>query len=271
MNVVVSWPPMVSFVLLPGVHTQESLTNENSFQSRKRPYTEFSWVVYSTKARFGDDTTRTIAERPVPAAAVNAVKQIGRQDNRPPPNAPRGPRGGLHNPIPHPTSVPRPAPSAPAAPLGSKNYANRTPAQAVHTPTSHFGSANGLSRQQGKAPMRFGQASFGSASRPPPSEPPKAVNTRLLNTTPASVLNARHTSDVVHPSRKPLIDTTGIPNAVAQNQTLDRVQSDRGCPSQAPGHHWSTPVSGPSRAPTRMPIRSSVSRNSETPTQSGAE
>jgi hypothetical protein len=116
--------------------------------------------------------------------------------------------------------------------------------------------------------MRFGQASFGSASRPLPSEPPKAVNTRLLNTTPASVLNARHTSDVVHPSRKPLIDSTGTPNAVAQNQTSDRVQSNRGHPLQAPTHHWPTPESGPSKAPTRMPIRSSVSRNSETPSQS---
>jgi hypothetical protein len=81
----------------------------------------------------------------------------------------------------------------------------------------------------------------------------------------------RLTRTEVNPSRKPLIDTTGTPNAVAQNQTLDRVQPDRGRPLQAPKHHWPTPESGPSRAPTRMPIRSSVSRNSETPSQSGAE
>jgi hypothetical protein len=228
-----------------------------AFNADKRPYSGSSWVVFSTKARFGDDTA------PALATAVNTTNQTGLPDNHPPPNAPRGPRGSLHNPLPRPAHVPRPAPGAPAAPLGSGNNANRTPIQAVRTPASHpFVSSNGLSTKQGKAPLRFGEASLNPA-RPLPSQAPKAVDGRLLGTTtPASVSNAQHIPDTVHPSRRALIDITGTPSHVVQTH------QDRADLLKASMHHLPTPESGPSKALMTMPIRSSVPRHSATSSQS---
>jgi hypothetical protein len=237
----------------------------SAFNADKRPYAEFSWVVFSTKARFGDDTTRGIAEQPAPAlaTAVTTINQTNRPNNHPPPNAPRGPRGSLHNPLQHPAHVSHPGAGAPSAPPGSGLNARRTPIQAVRTPaTRPLVSSNELSMKQGKAPLRFGEVSSGSA-RPLPSQAPKAVDNRLLGTTtPASDSTTQNIPDMAHPSQRDQIDTTGTPNHVAQAHT------DHARRLKAIMHHLPTPESGPSQAPRTMPIRSSVPRDNETPAQS---
>jgi hypothetical protein len=236
----------------------------SAFNADKRPYTEFSWVVFFTKARFNDDTTRAIVERSVqaPATAVNIINQTGRPSNHTPPDAPPGPKDSLHDPLPHPAHVSRPSPGGSAAPPTSGN-ARRTPIQAVRTPASRSsGSSSGLSTKQGKAPLRLREASSGSA-QPLPSQAPKAVDNRLLSTTtPASVSTAQHIRDTVHPSQRAQIDTTDTPGHVVQAHT------DHARLLKASMHHVSTPESGPSQAPRTMLIRSSVSRDKETPLQS---
>jgi hypothetical protein len=235
-----------------------------AFNADKRPYTEFSWVVFSTKARFNDDTTRAIVERSAqaPATAVNIINQTGRPSNHPPPDAPLGSRDSLHDPLAHPAHVSGSSPGASAAPPKSGN-ARGTPIQAVRTPALRSSvPSSELSTKQGKAPLRFGQASSGSA-RPLPSQAPKALDNRLLGTTtPASISTAQHIRDTVHPSQRASIDTTDTPDHVAQAHT------DHARLLKASMHHVSTPESGPSQAPRTMPIRSSVSRDNEIPLQS---
>jgi hypothetical protein len=242
----------------------------SAFNPDKRPYSEFSWVVYSTKARSGEDATRAIAERsaPVLATAVNtvhAVNHTGWQNNRPPPNGPLVPRD---NPLPHPAHDSRPAPTAPAVP---QSYANRTPFQALQTPASCPPVTNGLSTRQCKALLRSGEASPGSAPPPPPplSEARKAVVARLLGMTPpASVSKAQYTPGTVNPSQRSTMHAIATPNTVGQDRTSAQNQPNRTRFFQAPIHQWPTPESDPFTVPTAMPIRSSVPRYSQTLLQS---
>jgi hypothetical protein len=238
MRAVTSWLHMVSLAFIMKLSFQNSQLTSSAFNPDKRPYSEFSWVVYSTKARFGDDATQAIVGQPAPVLAItaNTGNHTELPDNRPPPNAPRGPRGGLHNPIPHPSYSSRPVQSGPAAPAGSRNNETLTPFQAVQTPTSRPPATNGLSTKQGKAPLRSGESS--------------------------------QTPDTIHPSRRPLINTTATPSATAKEHDSAQTYPDRARHVQAPAHHWPTPVSGPSKVPTTMAIRSSVPRRSASPARS---
>ncbi|KEQ75783.1 hypothetical protein M436DRAFT_61100 [Aureobasidium namibiae CBS 147.97] len=218
-----------------------------AFNADKRPYEEFKWVVYPTSARSRGDAARNIAEQPDPGlpSAANPVNQTGWPDNLPPPNAPEGPNGGLRKPLPHPSDGSRPVPDGPAAASGSESSANHT-LQPVPAPAAHMTVPSGLSRTKGKAPIRFGEASFGPAPRASPPQQPKAVDTRLSGI-PLSVSNALCATGTVHPSRTTLIDTTSTRNAVTQTHA---------------------PKSGPSQAPKRMPIRLSIPVDSVRPSQS---
>lgn len=187
-------------------------------------------------------------------SAANTVNQTGWLNDRPPPNAPRGPRGDLQRPIPHPPNVPRPAPNVSAAASRSEGYASHT-RWPVLTPPTHLTGQNGRSMQKGEAPVRFGQASLGSAPRALPS-------------TPASVSYVQRAPDTIHPSRRPFIDTTGTYNAVAQNRTFAQTHPDRARLLEAPKDHWPIPESGPPQAPKSMSILSGVLRNSESPSRS---
>jgi len=203
--------------------------------------------VYPTSARSRGDAARDIAEQPDPGlpSTANPVNQTGWPDNLPPPNAPGGPRGGLRKPLPRPSDGSRPVPDVPAAASGSESSANHT-FQPVPAPAAHMTVPSGLSRTKGKAPIRFGEASFGPAPRASPPQQPKAVDTRSSDTAP-SVSNALCATGMVHPSRTTLIDTTSTRNAVTQTHA---------------------PKSGPSQAPKRMPIRSSIPADSVRPSQS---
>lgn len=155
-------------------------------------------------------------------------------DNLPPPNAPRGPSGGSRKPLPRPSDGSRPVPDVPAAASRSESSANHT-LQPVPAPAAHMTIPSGLSRTKGKAPIRFGEASFGPAPQALPPQQPKALSNALCAT------------GTVHPSRTTLIDTTSTRNAVTQTHT---------------------PQSGPLQAPKRMPIRSSIPADSSRPSQS---
>lgn len=164
----------------------------------------------------------------------------------------------MQRPIPHPSNISRPAPNTSAATSGSESYASHA-RQPVSTPATHLTGQNGRSSQKGKVNIRFGEASFGPGPRALPSQ---------LGTTPASVSNSQRAADSIHPSRRPFIDTTSTRNAVAQDQNFAHAHPDRVRLLKTPMNHWPTPESGPSQAPKSMPIRSSVPRNSESPSQS---
>ncbi|KAG9847196.1 hypothetical protein KCU98_g6012, partial [Aureobasidium melanogenum] len=183
-----------------------------AFNSDLKPYAEFEWVTSPTSfRRLARDASQTIARQPTTAtnSVVSTVKHTKLpQDNRrsgpaiaqsikaePPPNAPRGPR-------------------------------NNTPSQAFRFPRLYPDTPKGPSRNLGKAPVRSAEAPLGPSPRSSSMQPQRFADSRASSATPASVLSPWHPPELVHPSRRPLIDNTGPLNAAARNQssaqTVDR-------------------------------------------------
>lgn len=183
-----------------------------AFNSDLKPYAKFEWVTSPTSfRRLARDASQTIAQQPTTAtnSVVSTVKHTKLpQDNRrsgpaiaqsikaePPPNAPRGPR-------------------------------NNTPSQASRFPRLYPDTPKGPSRNLGKAPVRSAEAPLGPSPRSSSMQPQRFADSRASSATPASVLSPWHPPELVHPSRRPLIDNTGPLNAAARNQssaqTVDR-------------------------------------------------
>ncbi|KAG9514347.1 hypothetical protein KCU93_g9790, partial [Aureobasidium melanogenum] len=183
-----------------------------AFNSDLKPYAEFEWVTSPTSfRRLARDASQTIAQQPATAtnSAVSTVKHAKLpQDNRrsglaiaesikaePPPNAPRGPR-------------------------------NNTPSQASRFPRIYPDAPKGPSRNLGKAPVRSGEPPLGPSSRPSSMQPQRFADSRASSTTSSSVSSSWDPPELVHPSRRSLIDNTGPLNIAARDQssaqTFDR-------------------------------------------------
>ncbi|KAG9736727.1 hypothetical protein KCU90_g13668, partial [Aureobasidium melanogenum] len=183
-----------------------------AFNSDLKPYAEFEWVTSPTSFRhLARDASQTIARQP-PTATNSVVSTVRHtklpQDNHrsgpaiaesikaePPPNAPRGPR-------------------------------NNTPSQASRFPRIHPDTPKGPSRNLGKAPMRSGEPPLGPSSRPSSIQPQRFADSCASSTTSSSVSSLWYPPELVHPSRRSLINNTGPLNAAAWNhssaQTLGR-------------------------------------------------
>lgn len=176
-----------------------------AFNSDLKPYAEFEWVTSPTSfRRLAHDASQTIAQQPATAtnSAVSTVKHAKLpQDNRrsglaiaesikaePPPNAPRGPR-------------------------------NNTPSQASRFPRIYPDAPKGPSRNLGKAPVRSGEPPLGPSSRPSSMQPQRFADSRASSTTSSSVSSSWDPPELVHPSRRSLIDNTGPLNTAARDQS----------------------------------------------------
>ncbi|KAH0364678.1 hypothetical protein KCU65_g6638, partial [Aureobasidium melanogenum] len=223
-----------------------------AFNSDLRPYAEFSWVVYPTKARFsGNKTTPTIAVRPAPATSVfNNIKHTQSLDNRHsgPPVAQKVSTPGVNR-----------VQLQPNAPRGPINCTKRTASQAAHTSGSHPFTPNGVSQNLGKVPVRSAQAPLGS-----PSQPPRPADSRTSSTAPASASKSRHAPELAHPPQKPSLDHTSTLNAAAQNQSSAEAlhHRDRTRSFEAHAHPEPTTQLKPSQIKKEAQIQSSLLQDS---------
>ncbi|KAG9666556.1 hypothetical protein KCU99_g10180, partial [Aureobasidium melanogenum] len=158
-----------------------------AFNSDLKPYAEFEWVTSPTSfRRLAHDASQTIAQQPATAtnSAVSTVKHAKLpQDNR---------RSGLA--IAESIKA-EPPPNAPRGPR------NNTPSQASRFPRIYPDAPKGPSRNLGKAP------------------PQRFADSRASSTTSSSVSSSWDPPELVHPSRRSLIDNTGPLNTAARDQS----------------------------------------------------
>ncbi|KAH0338011.1 hypothetical protein KCU81_g7847, partial [Aureobasidium melanogenum] len=174
----------------------------------EEPYAEFEWVSSPTSRRhLARNSSQTIVWPPATAttSVVGAFQHTDPpQGNRrsgpattksikaePPPNAPRGPR-------------------------------NNIPSQAPRFPRIHPDSPKGPFRNFRKCPVPCGDAPLGPSSRPSSMQPQRFADFRASSTTSSSVSSSWDPPELVHPSRRPLVDSTGPLNAAARDQSSAR-------------------------------------------------
>ncbi|KAG9675663.1 hypothetical protein KCU76_g16096, partial [Aureobasidium melanogenum] len=179
-----------------------------AFNSELKPYAEFEWVSSPTSRRHLARSLSQTIVRP-PATATTSV--VGAFQHTDPPQGNR--RSG---PATTKSIKAEPPPNAPRGPR------NNIPSQAPRFPRIHPDSPKGPSRSFQKSPVPCGDAPLGPSSRPSSMQPQRFAGFRASSTTSSSVSSSWDPPELVHPSRRPLVDSTGPLNAAARDQSSAR-------------------------------------------------